>query len=293
MYDEVAPIIIAPSSVIPSTRFMESCYPSSLSWHLLSAASTPCESRPSEQTPDSNFIAEGTMKANGLAESNNSDTQMGPTKGNGIPNTFLGMPAMNLNMNVDMRKWNWPGYLTFGKGSGKRPTELPTDDEQRKVQISKDQPTTEREHAFHIHIDRNALEDAISSDRTMPVDPGYEPFDRMGQQDPLSQSERTIVPSDRDVSDCGADEAVCAADKMQEPEAPMLPSANLMLVPAKGDTASLTSSEQFEAQCPVPPQWSSTTVHLADSYDSLTTRPRRIFYLAASHHFFSPGHHLC
>jgi len=299
IHDEIAPIIISPPSVIPSTRFREACYPSSLPWHLMSLVPPPSESMPSDQTPDSYLTAEDTPKAK--SASNNPGPRTEAAKGDGVPipgqHNFLGMPAMNINMNMnmDMRKWNWPGYLTFGKGSGKRSAELPVDEE-GKTQISEDQPKPEREQPLHLQIDRNALEDAISSDNNSlpaPLDLDNLPFDTTGQQDTLSQSEMTIVPSDSDnhgVSDPRSHETVSVADNTQSPESPTLllenRTASNMRAPADSDAASLAPSmcslTTVQTQAHYTPQFSSTTVYLADSHGSLATRRRKVFYLTAS-----------
>ena len=69
--------------------------------------------------------------------------------------TFLGIPAM------DMRKWNWPGYLTFGRSNGSKqgPDKVaaPTSEKEKTI--------TEQE-ISHVEVEVNAsaLEDAISSD---------------------------------------------------------------------------------------------------------------------------------
>ncbi len=54
------------------------------------------------------------------------------------------MPTINMNM--DMRKWNWPGYLTFGKGgSSKNGSEKNSKDtrEQSPVEASTSAPRVE------------------------------------------------------------------------------------------------------------------------------------------------------
>ena len=93
------------------------------------------------------------------------DTLKGRDKAGHHPNlkdsdassTFLGMPAVNM----DMRKWNWPGYLTFGGGNGSKrgPDKIaaPTSE--------KEETITEQE-ISHVEVEVNtsALEDAISSD---------------------------------------------------------------------------------------------------------------------------------
>ena len=71
--------------------------------------------------------------------------------------TFLGMPA------IDVRKWTWPGYLTFGRGNGsKRGSDQPAIPTPEK---EKPEPVAE-EGLSHVEVEINesALEDAISSD---------------------------------------------------------------------------------------------------------------------------------
>ena len=71
--------------------------------------------------------------------------------------TFLGMPAVSM----DMRKWNWPGYLTFGRGNGSKqgPNTIAAPASEKEKTI------TERQ-ISHVEVEVNAsaLEDAISSD---------------------------------------------------------------------------------------------------------------------------------
>ena len=73
--------------------------------------------------------------------------------------TFLGMPAMGVNM--DMRKWNWPGYLTFGKGSSSKqgPDKIT-------VPVSEKEKSITEQVISHVEVEVNpsTLEDAISSD---------------------------------------------------------------------------------------------------------------------------------
>ncbi|KAJ7625555.1 hypothetical protein FB45DRAFT_1060234 [Roridomyces roridus] len=78
---------------------------------------------------------------------------------------FLGM---NLDaVKMDMPKWNWPGYLTFGKGA-KRPPELLAVTPMNEDKGNPDTPDVEQTADFE--VDRSALEDAMISER-IPAPP--------------------------------------------------------------------------------------------------------------------------
>jgi hypothetical protein len=82
-----------------------------------------------------------------------------PLKNSDASSTFLGMPTMSVNM--DVRKWNWPGYLTFGKGNGsKRGSDISA------ISASENEKTVAGEGINHVEVEVNAsaLEDAISCD---------------------------------------------------------------------------------------------------------------------------------
>lgn len=52
-----------------------------------------------------------------------------PPKGGTLSKRFLGVPPLNVNMNatmsaMDVRKWSWPGYLTFGGSKDEQTSEI-------------------------------------------------------------------------------------------------------------------------------------------------------------------------
>lgn len=137
--DKTAAIIITPNHVVPSTRFTKCGYPAHLA-PLLSSLLIP-KPHPSIEA------------SNDTIKPSRSETQ--PNKKNDGGKSFLGMS----NVDLDVRKWKWPGYLTFGKSPGKRPN------------VSFDEGVAEPEIKTETKMgdadyDKRALEDAISSDAT-------------------------------------------------------------------------------------------------------------------------------
>ena len=66
-----------------------------------------------------------------------------------------------MGMNMDMRKWNWPGYLTFGKGNGPK-----RESDKMPIPISDKEDAVVDQGISHVEVEvsASALEDAISSD---------------------------------------------------------------------------------------------------------------------------------
>lgn len=113
MSSNIAPILLSREQVIPSSRFTEGRYPSALATHLSSMIPAP--------STGLNALAASveTIKGGTSTDSKVSTSKtVKPTDNAG--GGFLGMPSMNVKM--DMRKWNWPGYLTFGKGNSTKPS---------------------------------------------------------------------------------------------------------------------------------------------------------------------------
>ncbi|KAF8159510.1 hypothetical protein B0H34DRAFT_796751 [Crassisporium funariophilum] len=156
---QTIPVVLSPPHIIPSSRYGDAHLPASLASHLLSIIPPPIDSTRSSDTLNTLASSVDTIKGRRasdatVASGSNADS------GNG---TFLGMPAMN----VDMRKWNWPGYLTFGKGgnskAGSDKTVMPGLENEK---MASGIPTAGVGQESHVEVDVNpsALEDAISSD---------------------------------------------------------------------------------------------------------------------------------
>ena len=104
---DVTPLVLFSPFVVPSTFHSSSRIPPILLSHLLSMIPPPALHH-SKSSDTLNTLASSveTIRAR-VGSDTGKDNE---------PGKFLGMPAVNL----DMRKWNWPGYLTFGRGGSSK-----------------------------------------------------------------------------------------------------------------------------------------------------------------------------
>jgi hypothetical protein len=154
--------VLARRLIIPSQRYIENHYSPALAEHLSSLIPPPID--PSHSSDTLNTLASSVDTIRGKQISNayvkGSSSRSNPEGGINFLNN---MPT--LNMNMDMRKWNW-GYLTFGKGqppknAGERDVKEKKGDE---VPLPEDPPHPETAKQLEVEVNTEALEDAISSD---------------------------------------------------------------------------------------------------------------------------------
>ncbi|KAJ6534628.1 hypothetical protein DFH09DRAFT_1180184 [Mycena vulgaris] len=263
--DEVIVIAVSPPYVIPSTRYTGTSYPSALPSFLLSLLPP---SQPLFSPPPAAAAADSTIKASkALPPLPDPDPrrQRDSPKHDDDPKTFLGM-NLDLNVKMDMPKWNWPGYLTFGKG-GKRPPGLlaVTPMNEDKGNPSRPYETPSFERGMDFEVDRSALEDAMFSERIpMPIEKTADAADGGSISD-------TIVPRKED-------------DTVDETSAPLEPNASED-APAQVD---VSEDAAQEPELPVTPEpepaeFSATTVHLSSPEDPQATQRRRLYYLVRDH----------
>jgi hypothetical protein len=137
---EGAAIVLAPPYVLPSTRYMKSNYPASLTRHLLSLVPsnfplTPSTPKASKKAPIPSFDPQHAPYTDALEkDQTESESKAGESK---YGNSFLGMQTMKA---VDVRNWGWPGYLTFGRSTVKK---LPDPDKQEKDGSSNEGSTSD------------------------------------------------------------------------------------------------------------------------------------------------------
>jgi hypothetical protein len=184
------------------------------------------------------------------------------------------MPAVNVNM--DVRKWSWPGVLTFGRNQGKKTHEPPKDEEgpeSKGEEIPKEAGDIEDTQAMSVKVDTSSLEDAMASDtrsvtaapvanRPSPeTDGNMRPTpDFDSARDPEGTTEGHIYPA-------------------SQPEI-ALPSSNAISSHLKDDTP-LSQTSLSTAR----PEFSSTMVHLPLGDNLLVTKWRKVLYLRASSFF--------
>jgi len=289
---------LSPSGLIPSPRFSEFSPSPALVQHLRSIIPEYVPSVP--QPPPDLESDSGSIKA--AASTENASGQQS-TGGFALPT--IPMPAVNLNMDVRNLKWNWPGYLTFGKNSKdkeKQKNAKVAGDEQNKPDTeleSKsdtggeagassgasvtdsdipgfDPPKEEEKPRVEVEVDTASLADAIESESIHGGSSnGHSPGAGTPSEAPTSPATRTIVPiSDDDVTPT----AVQPVDPVpvlrgfdetfQQPTSTRSPSPSLEELPP-------TISE-----LPPPPvTFSQTPVHLAPPEHRLRTTKRRLYYL--------------
>ena len=281
------PFALSPSGLILSPRFSEFSPSPALVQQLRSIIPEYVPSVP-QSAPDPESDSSPT-KATASAE-NTSGQQ--PTGGFALPT--IPMPAVNLNMDVRNLKWNWPGYLTFGKNSkdkereknGKVPgdeqTKPDTDGGASSVDSDSpgaDPPKEEEKLVVEVEVDTASLADAIGSENGRGGSSNeHSPGAGTPSEAPSSPATRTIRPIAIQPTDPvtvlrGVDET------SQQPTSPGPPSPS----PEKELPPTISAP-------PPPVTFSQTTVHLAPPEHPLRTTKRRLYYLTVrrtSRVFFS------
>ncbi|EIN06014.1 hypothetical protein PUNSTDRAFT_73646 [Punctularia strigosozonata HHB-11173 SS5] len=122
--DNYAPCLLLPPYIIPSTRYIDHAYPIALPRHLMhrlaaitqrSTARGPTEDH--EQQLDDNGLSGSSPPPLSSAR-----TEMAAPAAGGGGRGMLSIPTIGIGMDaIDVRKWSWPGYLTFSKGRGSKP----------------------------------------------------------------------------------------------------------------------------------------------------------------------------
>ncbi|KAG2011842.1 hypothetical protein CC2G_011910 [Coprinopsis cinerea AmutBmut pab1-1] len=153
--EHVIPAMFINPYIIPSSRYTAEWFPIPLVQHLLSVIPPPTPPTVEENLSESVDTIRG-------SDPDSKSTDNGP----GILDV------------MDVRKWNWPGYLTFGKNSSKS-SSPPAQEEEAKANEEDSSPgeTTpestvasvqedprREESNTQVEVDPSALEDALSSD---------------------------------------------------------------------------------------------------------------------------------
>ena len=253
----MTPVVLTRQYIIPSERFNAARYPSTLAAHLSTMIPPHLDTSQSSDTLNTLASSVDTIRAQRGAESSN-DNKPSFSKSNsndGGSGNFLGMPVVNMNM--DMRKWNWPGYLTFGKGNSPKPLGERPSDPKEKPEIAANDVTSQIE----VQVNRDALEDAISCDSMSLTSKGGSGSAKgdAGVEKPPSVNESDTAPDDEQPSP-EANHAVLESTK----------------------SLSVTFSDRPAAPRPTSPpllpEFSMTKVHLAPFQDPTNTRRVAIHY---------------
>jgi hypothetical protein len=198
-----------------------------------------------------------------------------------------------IGASMDVRKWSWPGYLTFNKGNSPKiaSQDEPVDDK-TSSEVTTDGTEAdgvEGELVYPSHetglrgeVDRESLHEAISTDgresfhETAPLPEENVPPTEI---DSTSQAEEATAPEGvelQTISDHSQDE--------QEPPPPGSPSPSTPIIHPP-TPPSLSSSQSTLSVPPVPtPSFRSFSLHFSPHDDPLVTAPRRVLYITVSEH---------
>jgi len=289
---------LSPSGLIPSPRFFEFSPSPVLVQHLRSILP---EYFPSDPHPPADQESDsGSIKA---VTSNDNNSGQHPTVGFSLPT--IPMPAVNLNMDVRNLKWNWPGYLTFGKNSKdkeKQKKSRGAGDEQKPETEPESKPNTEGDGGatadvpatdndtpgsdppkeeeklgVEVEVDTVSLADAIESENSYPgSSKEHSPGIGSPSEAPPSPAARTIGPVPDDNTTPTAVQSTDLVPVSRETEeTPQQPTSTEP--PSPGPEEELPPT--ISGPLPPPVTFSQAPVHLAPPGHPLRTTRRRLYYL--------------
>lgn len=264
----IAPVVVSSSlHLIPSSRFTGSRYPPSLLRHLLTL-SPPYQSPPAtiHQAADLTKKVLSAAEDDSISEPEPSKAQ--PSTGvNPNSSKFLGMssvkvpmPDMHLNVAMDIRKWSWPGALSFGKGLGNKSPQV----QQPAAGSATEEKTETEQHVSDprsrsVDVDTNSLQDAMESD---PRSVSASPDKIHGSSDgEFKQIEGlpNIVDSEPSFEHNSAE--IDQEEYSPTSVAEVTPTASQMIVPPATTDSPRPSLESLSVEEPLP-ELLSSIIHL-------------------------------
>jgi hypothetical protein len=277
---DCAPFVLAHPYLIPSADYSKNPPPPSLALYVRSRLrailsplppATPGEPSPITARPGGNDIFASSMNATREAME------------------ATGHAFVTIGASMNVRKWNWPGYLTFGKGGPPRtvPQDQPADDEGNLEGIPTEaipdgveggSVSLGPEAGLRGEVDTESLHEAMSTDGrelphiTLPSEEGDG-----SAVDSTSQTEET-----RAVVDVPPQ---VESDSVQDGQDPSTPSPSTPIVhPPELTSPPSLSSSQSSLPAPVPPpSFRSFSLHFP-SHDPLASVQRRVLYITVSEH---------
>ncbi len=162
---------------------------------------------------------------------------------------------------MDMRKWAWPDYLTFGRGSSIKPlvekTLMPTEETTKKEEASSSDHERESSQV-QVEVDADDLQDAITSDSmSLSSQTNRIPIQIEPNRSPLKE---------------GNGSAVIGEEAVGEDESPS-PAMSTNVTSDRGETPPST---------PPLPEFSLTRLHLAPCDNPTATKRVSIHYFIVS-----------
>ncbi|KAH9941515.1 hypothetical protein B0H21DRAFT_780155 [Amylocystis lapponica] len=288
--------VLMPPYVIPSSKFTASGFPSSLTRHILSRIppSPPVAATSISPSSKSNPVPVPDDNG-GTSDDAGQQTAQGKKPQDGIPGspagTFLAMP--NVNLDVRQFKWNWPGYLTFGKQSSAKPSAVSValpDASQTAVgeadqQGKPDQATEGDEKTLSVgavEVDKESLQEAMSS-HGIPTSSSL-------NTSPASSSKLLDNPQEIQGA-TGTNDDTPEVDSTI-PDIPVVedgieissPNTTDDAVPSPLSIPSLAPDREIAEDVPPKPlpTFLPTTVHLAHTMNGTDTHKRRVWHITSN-----------
>jgi hypothetical protein len=200
-----------------------------------------------------------------------------------------------IGASMDVRKWSWPGYLTFHKGvppktlpqgefvDGMKSPEEKPDGEVAADGVAGESVPPHPETVLRGEVDRESLHEAMSTGGGELFHENAPPPEENApatEDDSTSQPEAALAVEDVTLpttSDYSQDE--------QDPSPPASPSTPIVHLPDLTSSPS-PSSSQGTLPVPVPPpSFRSFSLHFSPNEDPLATVPSRVLYITVSEHF--------
>ncbi|KAF6761701.1 hypothetical protein DFP72DRAFT_803511 [Ephemerocybe angulata] len=266
--ETVIPVVLSQTHIIPSTRYISAAYPSALAEYLMAMIPPPTAHA---EDPIASSVD--------TIQQHNPDSKSKDSTG------LFSLPTVNMNVNMDMRKWNWQSYLTFGKGgagSSKSKKEESKEEDQKDAEEvpvppegKEEVPETSEEDSSSpkstVELDSKALEDALSSEGSL-------------RTAATSESEAEHSPEPQEGGETVAENPDPDTDTVDETDAPSdedsaALQADLVSSSPQSSMTILPRPRAPSTRSPTPvPTFTSRRVYLASSEDSIATKKREVHY---------------
>ncbi|KAI0077703.1 hypothetical protein K474DRAFT_1661283 [Panus rudis PR-1116 ss-1] len=266
---------LIPPYVIPSTKLIESNYPVELALYIVTRIPPPPP--PSSIPPASTDEPAGEDKE--PQSMPNKDTK--PPDKPKQPNAFV-----NMTNAMDVRKWSWPGYLTFGKNSSGRSSVTQTPSSTSPPLPESTQPGEGKHEpvdgvdsgnnsglvATTLKLDTESLMEAMETDHSRSPSVysargrSRSPAPSTTPLDPDQQATQVSNDANEPAKDCTEDATDVAVEDSPQ-------------VPIDGDSAQGVDSPDEKTIERTPMNFLFTTVHLSNPTEPSMTTRRRVYHV--------------
>jgi hypothetical protein len=280
-----APFVLALRHLIPSADYSTHPPPPALPLYIRSRLHVTLTPPPSS-TPSEPSSATSKPGADIFSSSMNVTREAMEATGH----AFVAIGA-----SMDVRKWSWPGYLTFHKGvppknvaqdepidEKKGPEETPAG-EVAADSVAGESVPPHPETGLRGEVDRESLHEAMSTS-------GREPFHEnapLQEENPLATADDLTPQPEAAIAD--GDVTLPTTNEYsqdeQEPSPPASPSTPIIHPPGSTSPPSPSSSQGTLPAPVLPPSFRSFSLHISPHEDPLATIPNRVFYITVSEHF--------